>query len=375
MQPIRVLHVLGRLDRGGAETMVMNIYRKIDRNKVQFDFVIHTKDKCDYSDEIRSMGGRIFSVPKYNVKNHIKYIKEWKRFFDKNREYKIIHGHVRSTGSLYLGVAKKYGLTTIAHSHNTSSGKGIKALVKNILQKSLTKYSDFLFACSNDAGKWLFGDNVINDNRYHLIKNAIDVKKFDFHPIVRTKIREELMVDETLLVGHVGRFHPQKNHDFIIDVFSELHSLRPDVALVLIGEGDLLPNIKKKVEKLSLSDSVIFTGVREDVAAYLQAIDIFLLPSLYEGLGIVVVEAQAASCSCLVSDSVPLDVKVTDLVNFMSLSEGKHAWAKKILEISKNQNRKSRMNEIFDSGYHIDGVGDWYQEFYLREHENNKGSI
>lgn len=371
MKPIRVLHVLGRLDRGGAETMVMNIYRNINRDKVQFDFIIHTDDECDYSKEIRMMGGQIFSIPQYKVVNHLQYIKEWELFLKKNKEYKIIHGHVRSTGSLYLKIAKKYGLTTIAHSHNTSSGKGIKASIKNVLQQSLTNYADFLFACTNDAGKWLFGEQILKDSRYHVVKNAIDANKFDFNPLIRKTVREELKVNNRIVIGHIGRFHSQKNHDFLIDIFYEIHLLEPDAILLLIGDGELLPKIKCKVQQLSLNDNVMFMGVREDISDLLQAMDVFVLPSLYEGLGIVAVEAQAASCKCLVSDSTPIDVKVTDLVSFMPLDKGKHEWAKKILEIIKNRNRASKIDKIISSGYHIDSVAIWYQEFYLKEYTHN----
>ncbi len=372
MKPIRVLHVLGELNRGGAETMVMNIYRKIDRNKVQFDFIIHTTEECDYSEEIRALGGRIFSISKYKVTNHKKYIYEWNQFFENHKEYRIIHGHVRSTASIYLKIATEYQISTIAHSHNTSSGRGLKAMIKNYLQKSITIHSNHLFACSDKAGKWLFGESILVDKRYKVMKNAIDPKKFEYNENIREKIRSQLQLKEDKLIGHIGRFHPQKNHDFLIDVFYELHKLDPKTKLLLVGEGELYTNIKKKVKALNIEKDVIFTGVRNDVHQLLQAIDVFVLPSLYEGLGIVVIEAQAASCNCLVADTLPQDVKITGLVNFMSLQTHKKEWAKKILSISKNDTRISRYSEITESGYNIDKVAEEYQKFYLNEYNINK---
>ena len=179
VEPIRILHVLGALNRGGAETMVMNIYRNIDRNRVQFDFIVHTNEKCDYNDEIINLGGKIYSMPRYNGKNHIKYKKAWNNFFKRHIEYKIVHGHMRSTAAIYLSIGKKHGLKTIAHSHSTASrGNKFEKLVKNVLQIPLRYTANYLFACSEEAGKWLFGKKAIKkdtdfEKNQHLFKQQI----------------------------------------------------------------------------------------------------------------------------------------------------------------------------------------------------------
>lgn len=218
-EKIRILHVLGGLNRGGAETMVMNVYRNIDRSKIQFDFIIHTTEKCDYEDEIKNLGGEIYRVPRYNGKNHIVYKNVWHKFFRLHSEYKIIHGHLRSTAAIYLNIAKKYKLKTIAHSHNTSSGSGVAAVIKNVMQIPIRYIADYLFACSDDAGKWLFGKNVINNKKYRIIENSIDCDSYMYNDHLRNNMRKSLDLNDKYVIGHVGRFNIQKNHEFLLEVF------------------------------------------------------------------------------------------------------------------------------------------------------------
>jgi len=177
-QPIRVLQVFAQMNRHGSESMIMSMYRNIDRSKVQFDFIVHTTDKCDYDEEIESLGGRIYSIPRYTGTNHFLYKKAWHNFLKQHSDYKIIHGHIRSTASIYLKIAKKYGLITIAHSHNTSSGAGFSAIVKNIYQYPIRYIVDYLFACSKSAGTWLFGERACRKDNFFILNNAIDTKKF-----------------------------------------------------------------------------------------------------------------------------------------------------------------------------------------------------
>ena len=329
---IRVLHVLGGLNRGGAETMVMNLYRNIDRSKVQFDFIVHTKNKCDYDDEIKSLGGRVYNVPKYTGKNHFEYKKAWIRFFKEHSEYKIIHGHVRSTAAIYLKIAKKNGLTTISHSHNTSSGKGLSAVVKNTFQYPTRYVAEYLFACSEFAGKWLFGRKSLHKDNFYILNNAIDGKSFIFDKKIREDKREEFKIKDRFVIGHIGRFHPQKNHDFLIDIFKKVHDINNNAVLMLVGDGELKQIIQEKIENLGLCDSVIFTGVRSDIPDLLQAIDVFVFPSIFEGLGIVAVEAQAAGIPCIVADTIPKEAYITDLIKSISLSEPVDVWSKAILK-------------------------------------------
>lgn len=323
---IRVLHVLGGLDRGGAESMVMNLYRTIDRKQIQFDFITHTNRCQAYTEEIENLGGKIYYFPAFNGLNYFKMKRLWKFFFKNHPEYKILHSHVRSYASLYLPIARRAGIKTIIHSHNTSSGRGLKALVKFLMQRGLRKNVDYYFACSDVAGKWLFGEKITKQTNYFLLKNAIDVKKYAYSELSRKKIRDELNLNGKFVIGHIGRFHPQKNHTFLIDIFAEIHKKNLDSVLVLVGIGELMNSVKEKVAKLNLSDSVIFTGVRADVNDLLSAFDTFLFPSLFEGLPVTLVEAQAAGIPCFVSDTVTSEIAISELVRFLPINQGTKPW-------------------------------------------------
>lgn len=364
---LRVLHVFGRLDRGGAETMVMNLYRNIDRKKIQFDFVIHTEKKCSYEDEIRDLGGRIYRVPMYTGKNHFNYIKSWHNLFQEHKEHKIIHGHVRSTASIYLKVAKKHGLITIAHSHNTSSGKGIAGFTKSMLQFPIRFVSDYFFACSEYAGRWLFGNNILNSENFYILKNAIDTSEYLYAYENRKKIRDEFGISDGLVVGHVGRFHHQKNHEFLINVFKQVHEVNNSATLILVGDGELRDSIEKKVCDLGLSDSVIFTGIRSDVPHLLQAMDIFLFPSRYEGLPVILIEAQTSGLNCLISETITKDVEITNSLQYLPISESPKLWAKELLsKYGDNKSRTSNRDDVVRAGYDIVATSSWYERFCLK---------
>jgi len=364
-KPIRILHVLGRLDRGGAETMVMNLYRNIDRSKVQFDFIIHTRDKCDYHEEILSLGGRIYSIPRYKGINLFQYMGDWRKFLKAHPEYKIIHGHVRSTASIYLRIAKNYGLVTIAHSHSTSSGTGFTAISKNLLQYPIRYTADYLFACSKSAGVWLFGKRATKKKKFLILKNAIDTKKYIYDHNTRLDKRKELQIEDKFVIGHVGRFSTPKNHDLLIEIFNVVHNKNKNTILLLVGDGELRPIIENKVKELGLINSVIFMGVRSDIPEILQAMDLFLFPSLFEGLGIVAIEAQAAALPCIVSDSIPKEAHITDLIQSLSLSNSLEEWAEPILNYSDTHERSNMQKEIDSSGYDINRTVHWLQNFYL----------
>lgn len=369
-KPIRVLQVFSGMNRGGAETMLMNIYRHIDRSKVQFDFVVHTNDKCDYDDEIESLGGKIYHIPRFTAKTALHYSRIWRDFFDSHREYKIVHSHIRSTASIIVKQAKKYNLSTIVHSHNTSSGKGVSAIIKNILQIPIRWQSDFLFACSDDAGKWLFGKNSLKNDNYYLVKNSIDAGSYRFDSTKRMAIRNEIGVEGKWVLGHVGRFINQKNHEFLIDIFCDFHKIEPNSVLLLIGRGELEEKIKNKVSDLNLDDAVIFMGVRSDITDLMLAMDVFVFPSLFEGLGIVAIEAQASGLKTIVSDTIPKEAKVTELIEFVSLEKSAEQWANIIVNNLK-YNRVDKTSELKASGYDIKQDIQWLQDFYLKAGENN----
>ncbi|GIO19642.1 putative glycosyltransferase EpsF [Oceanobacillus oncorhynchi subsp. incaldanensis] len=372
--PIRILHVFGRLDRGGAETMVMNLYRNIDKTKVQFDFIIHTKDECDYSQEIRDLGGNIYNISRYNGKNHLKYKKEWIEFFEQHREYKVVHAHMRSTASIFIKIAKKYNITTIAHSHNTSSGKGISAFYKNLLQRNLKSLPDYKFACSLSAGSWLFGEKAIKKDNFYIVPNSIDMDKFEFNIENRKERRKKLSLDEeSIIVGTVGRLTEQKNPFFILQVMKYISNYNKNIKFLWIGTGELHKSINEKINELKLQDNIILLGSTPKVEDYLQAMDIFLLPSLWEGLGIVVIEAQASGLPCIVSENIPQEAIISDLVEQVELSKGFKQWGKEILNIAQGLNEHSRkQNKIDKELYDVNKTSKWIENFYLHltEDEN-----
>lgn len=363
--PLRILHVFAEMNRGGAETMIMNLYRNIDRSKIQFDFIVHTSENCAYDNEIISLGGNIFRIPKYTGTNHFQYKKAWIDFFESNSDYKVIHGHVRSTASIYLKIAKKFGLITISHSHSTSSGSGIIAVIKNILQFPIRYIADYLFACSEDAGKWLYGKNACHKENFFILKNAIDAKKYIFNEEIRNEVRKKFNIENKFIIGHIGRFNTPKNHNFLVDIFKAIHDENENSVLMLIGEGNLKNRIKEKVNKLGLANDVIFTGVRSDIPELLQAMDVFVFPSLYEGLGIVVIEAQAAGLPCVVADTIPKEALITKNVEQISLDSSPEIWRKVIFNQFNSFTRTNNYSDIKKSCYDIEENKTWLEEFYL----------
>lgn len=366
LKPIRVLQVFGRMDRGGAETMIMNLYRNIDRSKVQFDFLVHTDDQCDYDGEIRKLGGNIYHIVRYTGKNHLLYIKKWHDFLESHPEFKIVHGHMRSTASIYLKIAKRYGLFTIAHSHSIASrGNTIERLIKNIMQIPVRFSADYFLACSNEAGKWLFGEKITSKDNYKVLKNAIDVKNYTFDEDKRSEMRKLLGVEDGFVVGHVGSFTHPKNHKFLLNVFNEIQKQYQASLLLLIGEGELRAEIEKQISDLGLQEKVLLTGTISNVNEYLQAMDVFVFPSIFEGIGLATIEAQAAGLPCIVSDRIPREAFITDLIKSLPLNQNVGVWAQAILEIKNGFKRKDTSNEIYKAGYDVERNTRWLERFYV----------
>lgn len=363
---IRILHVLGGLDRGGAETMVMNLYRAIDRSQIQFDFVVHNSREQAYTKEILSLGGKIYSFPKFTGKNYFRMKKIWKVFFVEHPEYKILHSHVRSYASLYLPIAKKAGLKTIIHSHSTSNGMGLSSAVKRIMQYPLRWLADHFFGCSKEAGEWLFGKKVVNSDRYHILKNAIDTDQYRFNPEVRKEYREQLGLGDKKTFIHVGRFHPAKNHTFLLNLFAEIQKRNPNTVLLLAGDGELRSAIEKQIADLHIQDSVKLLGSRSDVPKLLQAADCFLFPSVWEGFGMVAVEAQAAGLPVICNTTIPQTVSVSKKCLFVS-TDDLNAWKRSAIDLinSSSRNDAHTMSEIVEKGFDIKTSSRLLTEFYL----------
>lgn len=374
--PIRVLQVLGGLEAGGAEAFVMNLYRTIDRKKVQFDFVKHIQHKGVFEDEIVQLGGRIYQCPQYNGKNHFAYCKWWEDFFTGHPEYHVIHGHVRSTASIYLKIAEKHGLVTIAHSHNTSNGRGISAIVKNIMQLPIRRYANYLFACSDKAGVWLYGEKPTRQPNYRMIPNGVNLERFVFNEASRRKMRRKLGIDEhEFVIGHVGRFTEQKNHKYLLELFAAYRENDANSQLLMLGDGELFGEMEAQCKERGIFDSVRMIGVHNDVENFYQVMDVFMFPSLWEGLPVTLVEAQANGLPCLVSDVITRDVALTDLIQYIPLGESRK-WEQAILE-SKSMHRGtlSENNRKGLKEFDIREVSRNIQKFYIEQDQNALSSI
>ena len=319
---IRVAQVMGYMDGGGVEQVVMNYYRHIDRSRVQFDFIVCEGSGMVPREEIEGLGGRVFMVPGY--KRLPSYMAELERLFCEER-WLLVHSHVNALSVFPLRAAKRAGVPVrIAHSHSTSGkGEHAKNVMKAVLKRFSNVYPTHRMACSQYAGEWLFG----RDADFEILYNAIDLSRFFFNAETRTQTRADLgIADDQFVIGHVGRFMPQKNHRFLIDAFALAASHRSDLVLVLVGSGEAEAIAESWAAECGASDRVMFLGQRDDVDRLYQAFDVFALPSLYEGLGIVGVEAQAAGLPCLLSDRITREVDVTGTVRFLPI-DAPEVWA------------------------------------------------
>lgn len=361
---IRILHVIGFMNRGGAETMIMNLYRNIDRSKVQFDFVQNDGEEAVFDQEIHSLGGKIYHCPRYRGKNHFAYIKWWNAFFKNHKdEYPVVHGHIGSTAAIYLSIAKRYGAYTIAHSHSAGNSSKLYSLYAYP-----TRYvADHFFACSTDAGINRYGSKVATDKeRCHVLNNAIETKRFIFNEQTRKQMRTMLNIpDDSLVIGHVGRFVDAKNHLFLLDIFEQIHSHRPDSVLLLVGDGELRPHIETAISQKNLSSFVVMTGVKGNVWDYYQVMDVFVFPSVYEGLPVSLVEAQTAGLPCCISANVPKDTAITAQVEFISLENGAEYWADRVLQRA-NELRHDTCHEIERAGFDVSVTSEWLEDFYTK---------
>ncbi|MBR0445889.1 MAG: glycosyltransferase family 1 protein [Oscillospiraceae bacterium] len=361
-QPIRVLHVVTYMGRGGLETMIMNYYRHIDRSKVQFDFLVHRDFRADYDDEIESLGGRIYRIPRL-VPWSRSYRKILEQFFCVHPEYKIVHVHQDCLSSVALKIAQKCGIPVrIAHSHSASQDKNLKYLLKLYYKRSIPTYATQLFACGEEAGRWMFGGAP-----YRVVNNAINTNLYAYDPQRTCEIRTALKIShDTFVIGHVGRFDAVKNHTFLLDVFAEVNQQDPNSVLLLVGDGNLRPEMEKKAADLGIANRVIFTGIRSDVPDLMQAMDCFAFPSIYEGIPVTLIEAQAAGIPCLVSDGVPAECDKTGLIKRLPLAAGVAGWAEMLMKTGQ-LSRQNTAEQIVRAGYDIDANARWLQEFYLNE--------
>lgn len=359
--PIRILHVIRLMNHGGVESMLMNYYRNIDRTKIQFDFIQTSYEPAIYDEEITSLGGRIFRCPRYNIKRHFEYTNWWHSFLKEHAcEYPIIHGHLASTAGIYLNIAKKYGCYAIAHGHSTRSNFLYQAFTYR------TRYvADHFFACSKEAAISRYGKRIAkNNNHCNIVSNAIDAACFTYNKELRDQMRASMNIEsDTLVVGHVGQFRREKNHKFLLNVFEEIQKTAPNSVLILIGGGPLKHQVESEVKRKNLEKSVIFTGPQDAVWRFYQAMDVFVMPSLFEGLPVTLVEAQAAGLPCVVSDTIPSECAITELVQFMSLKSSANNWCDQIVK-HKSLPRQNTFEQIQAAGFDIKTASKWLSDYY-----------
>lgn len=367
-EPIRVLHVLRSMNCGGAEMLIMNIYKNIDREKIQFDFLVNVFDKMFYEDEITALGGRIFRMPFLTSVTPPLYERKLFKFFVSHREIKIVHSHLETTTGLILKQAKRAGVPIrIAHSHNsrftrTGAKHALENAYKSYCRKKIVPNATLLLGCSELANDWLYDSD---GKRAGIVRNGIETEKYTFSEAVRAEVREELNIKSgTKVIGHVGRFNDQKNHLFLIDIFKSCLDSCGDVILALVGEGDLMEQVREKAERLGVCGSVLFLGLRRDVSRLMQAFDVFVLPSKFEGLPFVIVEAQASGLPCVAADTIS---RMSDLggppVTFLPLGDAQN-WA---AAIKNSGGRADGAAEVAaKSGYDIKTTAKMLESLYLK---------
>lgn len=349
-EPIRVLQIIGIVAGGGVESVIMNYYENVDRSKVQFDFIVHDDNKIDITQKVEAMGGKVYKVTPY-YKNPIAFTYEIYKVI-KKIHYRIVHSNMNTLSAFSLFAAWAAGVPIrILHNHSTSSpGETKRNIMKFILRPLARLFANHYLACSRLAGDWMYGQKMMDSGKVTVINNAIDLKKYAFNFQKRKVLRKKLGVTDAFIVGHVGRFMYPKNHDFLIDIFAEAHRKIPQMVLLLIGDGPLREGIEEKVRGLNLIENVRFLGVRDDVQDLYNAMDLFILPSHYEGLGMVGVEAQANGLNVLASTAVPDEMKFTNLVQFEDLKNDTSKWSDRIIQIYYNSHmtRNNRGAPIFN---------------------------
>lgn len=362
MKPVRVLQVVVNMNSGGIENMLMNLYRSIDKTQIQFDFLVHTTEKSFFDNEIEELGGKIHRIIPLRLNNLFKYKSALNQFF-KEQDYQIVHSHISVWSYFVLSAAKKNLIPVrIAHSHESHDSIWDHRLYRIPLIFSLKKVINnsvtHRFACAKDAGNWLFGNQ-----KFTVLNNAIETNKFIFNSDFANQKKVQLNLSGKLIFGNVGRFNTQKNHIFLIDVFKELLRKMPDAYLLLVGEGNLRKEIEAKVNSYNIKDSVSFLGLRDDVNELLQVMDYNLMPSLFEGLPVSLIEAQASGVRIFASDKISKEADITGLIDFLSIDDPM-IWVNHIVN-NLDYKREDTSGEIIRAGYDVKENSEYLTSFYL----------
>ena len=366
---IRVLQVIGVMDRGGAETMIMNLYRTINRDKIQFDFLVHEQREGDYDAEIRELGGHIFRVPRFTGLNERSYRLECRSLFVKHPEWSIVHGHIGSCASIYLTEAKRAGKVSIAHSHAQNYETGLPGLAFLIASYPVRYIADYFIGCSSEAGIDRFGKKVVEGDRYFTLANGINARHYACAQKSHNLAKEKYNLVGRPVVCHVGRLTAVKNHEFLFDVFEQIRQRWVNAVLLLAGRGELEESLRQSVARRGLTESVHCLGVVEDVVEVLRASDLFVFPSVKEGLPLAVVEAQASGLPTVMSTGVPESALMGAFAQRVPLDEGAEKWGRICVQYMNNalsHERHDGVELVRSRGFDIEQTSKWLEAFYVR---------
>ncbi len=360
-EQIRVLHIVGAMYPGGMENFIMNLYENIDRSRIQFDFAVHMIKENDYTEKIKEMGGIVYELPRL-TRNPLKNIRSLYRII-KEKNYKIVIRHTANALVVpQLWVAKRAKAMVICHSHTETDSM---LLIHKIGRLFINKCVDERFACSDNAGKWMF-----KNGSYRIVHNAVNIEKFTYSAQTGEEISREFGMQGRNIYCHIGNFSATKNHKFLLKIYAEIAKLDNNAAFFCVGEGDLRPEIERQAAELGIQDKVIFTGARKDVHKLMSFFDVLIFPSVYEGLPLTLIEAQASGLSCIISDTITSDVIVTEnLVEMESIENSPEVWAKKAVEMAKPHDRTCQYENIARKGYDIKSLSKWYENFFEKAAE------
>lgn len=362
-EPIRVAHVIGKMLAGGVENVVFNYYKAIDKSKVQFDIYYDADSTVPPPQELIDMGANFYEIPPYQ---HIfAYLKTLRKCF-KEKNYTIVHSHMNTLSVFPLFAARCAGVPVrIAHNHSVpGEGEPLRNALKYILRMGCKWFSTDYFACGEKAGRWMFSDKTFDEGKVKVINNAVDFARFAENTEATEMLKSELSLNGKFVIGHVGRFTFAKNHEFLLDIFAQIHKTNENAVLLLVGDGELKEEINAKAEKLGLSEYVIQTGKTTEPEKYYHLMNVFVMPSRFEGLPLTVIEAQVSGVGCVLSDVITKEAVISDCCEYMNLSEPPHMWAGKIDEISSKPFNLSGNSKNFDISCAAPKLTAWYMNKY-----------
>ena len=363
-RPIRVLHIITKLSFGGVQSVLMNYYRYIDRKRIQFDFVVQSDDKHFFEKEVLSLGGNIYRLPSINT-DRKKFELELFKLLQAHPEYQIVHAHQNFTNIIPLRIAKKAKVKVrISHSHSKYVARTItKESMRKIFRLVISYYATNYFSCSQASAVWLYGKKNSSSNKCKIIHNAIDSNIFIMDSKIRKKIRKNLSIENKFVIIHIGMFGEAKNHEFLLEIFKEFHNKYNNSVLMLIGDGNKRNNLLNLTSTYGIDEDVLFLGKKDNVNQYLMAADYFILPSINEGLPVVVVEAQASGLPCLVSEAVSNEVDITGIVRWCSIKRSPTEWANLIDTQSKRVLTQQKVIEgQYDIKYESEKLANIYEK-------------